>query len=106
MVISCLYVQTVTRQCFCFPNSQWGVTTHDIPPQREDRKLDISENIKFLSAKQKHAMEKRSQYFIHTKCSCCPVESIRVGSDADGVFESGIRLRTSNHELVDKDTLG
>ena len=29
MVISCLYVQTVTRQCFCFPNSQWGVTTHD-----------------------------------------------------------------------------
>ena len=30
MVISCLYVQTVTRQCFCFPNSQWGVTAHDI----------------------------------------------------------------------------
>ena len=58
MVISCLYVQTVTRQCFCFPNSQWGVTAHDIPPQREDRKLDILENIKFLSAKQKHAMEK------------------------------------------------
>ena len=29
MVISCLYVQTVTRQCFCFPNSQWGVTAHD-----------------------------------------------------------------------------
>ena len=52
MVISCLYVQTVTRQCFCFPNSQWGVTAHDIPPQREDRKLDILENIKFLSAKQ------------------------------------------------------
>ena len=24
------YVQTVTRQCFCFPNSQWGVTAHDI----------------------------------------------------------------------------
>ena len=59
MVISCLYVQTVTRQCFCFPNSQWGATAHDIPPQREDRKLDILENIKFLSAKQKHAMEKQ-----------------------------------------------
>ena len=29
MVISCLYVQTVTRQCFCFPNSQWGATAHD-----------------------------------------------------------------------------
>ena len=29
MYISYLYVQTVTRQCFCFPNSQWGVTTHD-----------------------------------------------------------------------------
>ena len=29
MVISCLYVQTVTRQCFCFPNSQWDVTAHD-----------------------------------------------------------------------------
>ena len=25
MYISYLYVQTVTRQCFCFPNSQWGV---------------------------------------------------------------------------------
>ena len=24
-----LYVQTITRQCFCFPNSQWGVTAHD-----------------------------------------------------------------------------
>ena len=29
MVISCLYVQTVIRQCFCFPNSQWGTTAHD-----------------------------------------------------------------------------
>ena len=99
MVISCLYVQTVTRQCFCFPNSQWGVTAHDIPPQRqrEDRKLDILENIKFLSTKQKHAMEKaKSIFYIHTKCSRCPAESIRVGSDADGVFESGIRLRTSS----------
>ena len=43
---------------FLFPNSQWGVTAHDIPPQREDRKLDILENISFLSAKQKHAMER------------------------------------------------
>ena len=67
MVISCLYVQTVIRQCFCFPNSQWGATTHDIPPQREDRKLDILENIKFLSAKQKHAMETQSQHFIFTQ---------------------------------------
>ena len=99
MVISCLYVQIVTRQCFCFPNSQWGVTTHDILPQRENRKSDILENIKFLSAKQKHAMEKRNSYFIeyiYTKCSCCPVESIRVGDEADGVFESGIKLRTSS----------
>ena len=30
MYIFYLYVQTVTRQCFCFPNNQWGVTTHDI----------------------------------------------------------------------------
>ena len=29
MVISCLYVQTVIHQCFCFPNSQWGATAHD-----------------------------------------------------------------------------
>ena len=29
MVISCLYVQTITHQCFCFPNSQWGATAHD-----------------------------------------------------------------------------
>ena len=29
MYIFYLYVQTVTRQCFCFPNSQWGVTAHD-----------------------------------------------------------------------------
>ena len=44
-----------------------GVTTHDIPPQREDRKLDILENIKYLSTKQKHAMEKHSQYFVFTQ---------------------------------------
>ena len=96
MYISYLYVQTVTCQCFCFPNSQWGVTAHDIPPQREDRKLDILENISFLSAKQKHAMEKQYQYFIYTKCSRCPAESIRVRSEADGVSESGIKLRTSS----------
>ena len=29
MYIFYLYVQIVTRQCFCFPNSQWGVTAHD-----------------------------------------------------------------------------
>ena len=96
MFILYLYVQTITRQCFCFPNSQWGVTAHDIPPQREDRKLDILENISFLSVKQKHAMERQCQYFIYTKCSHCPAESIRVGSEADGVSESGIKLRTSS----------
>ena len=58
MYIFYLYVQTVTHQCFCFPNSQWGTTAHDIPPQREDRKFDILENISFLSMKQKHAMER------------------------------------------------
>ena len=79
-----------------FLNSQWGVTAHDIPPQREDRKLDILENISFLSAKQKHAMERRSHYNIYTKCSRCPAESIRVGFETDGVSESGIRLRTSS----------
>ena len=47
MYISYLYVQTVTHQCFCFPNSQWGVTAHDIPPQKEDRKVDILESISF-----------------------------------------------------------
>ena len=68
--ISSIYMyKFVTHQCFCFPNSQWGVTAHDIPPQREDRKLDILENISFLSAKQKHAMERRCQYIIYTKCS-------------------------------------
>ena len=58
-----------------------GVQPHMISPHREkteDRKLDILENISFLSAKQKHAMEKQYQYFIHTKCSCCPAEPIRV----------------------------
>ena len=34
------------------------------PHKEEDRKLDILETISFLSAKQKHAMEKRSQYFV------------------------------------------
>ena len=91
MYISYLYVQTVTHQCFCFPNGQWGVTTHDIPPQR-----DILENISFLSIKQKHAMERQCQYFIYTKCSHCLTESIRVGSEADGVSERGIKLRTSS----------
>ena len=82
---------------FLFPNSQWGVTAHDIPPQREDRKLDILENIKFLSVKQKHAMETRSQHFIFTQ-SVLAVQQNQsgVGSDADGVFERGIRLRTSS----------
>ena len=99
MVISCLYVQTVTHQCFCFPNSQWGVTAHDIPPQREDRKLDILENIKFCPRNRNMPWKKQNSYFIdyiYTKCSRCPVESIRVGSEADGVFESGIKLRTSS----------
>ena len=76
--------------------SQWGLTAHDIPPQREDRKLDILENISFLSAKQKHAVERRIHYNIYTKCSHWPAESIRVGFKADGVSESGIRLRTSS----------
>ena len=45
-----------------------GVQPHmTSPPQREDRKLDILENIKFLSPKQKHAMETRSQHFIFTR---------------------------------------
>ena len=96
MYILYLYVQIITRQCFCFPNSQWDVTAHDIPPQREDRKLNILENISFLSTKQKHAMERRCQYFLYTKCSCCPAESIKVKSKADGVSESGIKLRTSS----------
>ena len=30
MYISYLYVQTVTCQYFCFPNSQWDATAHDI----------------------------------------------------------------------------
>ena len=35
-----------------------GVLPHMAsPPQREDRKLDILENISFLSPKQKQAME-------------------------------------------------
>ena len=38
-----------------------GVQPHmTSPPQREDRKPDILENIGFLSTKQKHGMEKRS----------------------------------------------
>ena len=49
-IFSIYMYKFVTCQCFCFPNSQWGVTAHDIPPQREDRKLDILENISFLSA--------------------------------------------------------
>ena len=54
MYISYLYVQTVTRQCFCFPNGQWGATAHDIPPQREDRNLDILENVSFLSVQNRN----------------------------------------------------
>ena len=37
MVISYLYVQTVTHQCFCFPNSQWGATAHDTTPVCQDK---------------------------------------------------------------------
>ena len=40
MYISYLYVQTVTHQCFCFPNSQWDATAHDICE-------NIGNNIKF-----------------------------------------------------------
>ena len=29
MYILYLYIQTITHQCFSFPNSQWGVTAHD-----------------------------------------------------------------------------
>ena len=37
-----------------------GVLPHMTPPpQREDRKLDILENISFLSMKQKHARERQ-----------------------------------------------
>ena len=54
-----IYTSRYSCQCFCFPNSQWGITPHDIPPQREDRKLDILENISFLSTKQKHARERQ-----------------------------------------------
>ena len=50
----------------------------------------------FLSTKQKHAREMQCQKYVHTKCSHCLVESIRVGSDADGVSDSGIMLKTSS----------
>ena len=46
--------------------------------------------------KQKHAREMQCQKYIHTKCLHCSRESIRVGSDADGVSDNGIILRTSS----------
>ena len=59
MYIFYLYVQTVTRQCFCFPNSQWGVTTHDTGMWQESskckerkRKQQISQPKKFYLAEQ------------------------------------------------------
>ena len=42
-----MYVQFFTYHCFCFLNSQLGTTAHDISPGREDRKLDILENINY-----------------------------------------------------------
>ena len=33
------------------PNGQWGTTTHDIPPLREGRKLDILGNINYSAHK-------------------------------------------------------
>ena len=46
--------------------------------------------------KQKHAREMQCQKYIHTKYSHCPAESIRVESDADGVSDNSIILRTSS----------
>ena len=67
------------------------------PPWREDRKLDILENINYsvheTETCQGNAMSKIYSYKVF---ACCPVESIRVGSDADGVSDSGIILRTSS----------
>ena len=40
MYISYLYVQTITRQCVCFPNSQWGVTAHD-RSMSKSKKADV-----------------------------------------------------------------
>ena len=51
MYISYLYVQTVTRQCFCFPNSQWGATAHDIIAMNKNTLENISNNFpKWLHA--------------------------------------------------------
>ena len=49
MVISCLYVQTVIRQCFCFPNSQWGATAHllDTPSGEKTHSLLSLANFDF-----------------------------------------------------------
>ena len=79
-----------------------GCNAHDIPPQREDRKLDILENISFLSVKQKHAMEGDVNILF--------TQSVRVVQQNQS--ESGPKLMeylkvASNselhHEPVDKD---
>ena len=78
------YIQFFTHQCFCFPNSQLDTTAHYIPPAlREDRKLDILENINYSFNETETCQGNAMSKYIHTKCSCCPVESIRGGSDAD-----------------------
>ena len=71
-----------------------GTTAHDILLHREDRILDTLENMIILSMKQKHAREVHCQKYIHTKCSHCSADSIRLGSDADGVSHNGIILGT------------
>ena len=55
MYILYLYVQTVTRQCFCFPNIQWCATAHDrILPVGNLLSKQISQTA--VSIKEKHTI--------------------------------------------------
>ena len=51
MYIFYLYVQIITRQCFCFPSSQWGVTAHDtiVLVREKDGKLRFCIDLRKLN---------------------------------------------------------
>ena len=68
---------------------------HDIPTLREGRKVDVLEKIN-CSAHETETCQMQFNFTFYTNCSFCSDESIRVGSDADGVSDNGIILKTSS----------
>ena len=74
-----------------------GVQPHMTSPHKEKTENQIFWKILVLCPQNRNMPWKsKVKYIDYTKCSLCPVESIKVGSEANGVSESGIKLRTSS----------